>query len=151
MQNRKQRDAEAGITLLEILVVLTIIALISGIVVASVGPALQNARIDKARTDVAGLTSNLERYNLQMLTYPTESQGLDALIEAPSDLTNTSRYPQGGFVQALPDDPWGRPYQYIFPSEKSRDAYDVFSYGADGVEGGDGANSDIGNWDEEDL
>lgn len=149
MNGFKKRDREAGITLLEILVVLTIIGLISGLVIVNVGPALQNARVDKAKSDIASLTSNLEYYNTQILSYPTEAQGLRALVEAPADLNNPRRYPQGGFIQTLQDDPWGRPYQYVFPAEKSRAAYDVFSLGADGVEGGEGFNADIGNWDEE--
>lgn len=150
MSTRRQRDTEAGITLLEILVVLTIIGLISTVVAINVLPALQQGRAEKARTDISQLTTSLEYYNSQIFSYPTEAQGLEALIEAPSDLDNPRRYPNGGFIQSLPDDPWGRPYQYIFPAERSRAAYDLFSFGADGVEGGEGDNADIGNWDEED-
>lgn len=150
MREQKKRNPEAGITLLEILVVLTIIGLISGLVIFNVGPILQNARIDQAKTNVKNIEGALENYNLALLSYPTEQQGLEALIEAPTDLLDERRYPVGGFIRELPEDPWGRPYQYVFPAERSRAPFDIFSFGRDGQEGGEGPDADIGNWDEDD-
>ena len=146
MQN-KVRKSEAGFTLTEIMVVVFIIGLLSTVVLVNVLGARTNAQTKTAEANIAALSQGLERYSLQLYTYPTEQQGLQALVEPPDDLADNALYPRGGFIQKLPTDPWGRPYQYVFPAERSRAAYDVFSLGADGESGGEEENADIGNWD----
>lgn len=144
--HKKTRKSEAGFTLTEIMVVVFIIGLLSTVVLVNVLGARTDAQTKTARANISALSQSLERYSLQLYTYPTEEQGLQALIEAPGDLSNGALYPRGGFIQQLPNDPWGRPYQYVFPAERSRAAYDVFSFGADGEVGGEEENADIGNW-----
>lgn len=143
---KKVRRSEAGFTLTEIMVVVFIIGLLSTVVLVNVLGARSNAQTKTAQANIAALSQSLERYSLQLYTYPTEQQGLEALVESPDDLADDSLYPRGGFIQKLPADPWGRPYQYVFPAERSRAAYDVFSLGADGQPGGEDENADIGNW-----
>lgn len=144
---KKIRQSEAGFTLTEIMVVVFIIGLLSTVVLVNVLGARTDAQSKTAQANISALSQSLERYSLQIYTYPTEEQGLEALVEAPDGLSNTALYPRGGFIQTLPNDPWGRPYQYVYPAERSRAAYDVFSLGADGEIGGEDENADIGNWD----
>ncbi len=139
--------SEKGFTLTEIMVVVFIIGLLSTVVLVNVLGARTDAQTKTAQANIQALTQALERYSLQMYTYPTEEQGLQALVLPPEDLPNPALYPRGGFIQKLPNDPWGRPFQYIYPAERSRAAYDVFSMGADGQLGGELENADIGNWD----
>ena len=143
---RQRPQNDAGFTLTEIMVVAFIIGLLSTVVLVNVLGARSDAQTKTAVANIGALTQGIERYGLQMYTYPTEEQGLEALVEAPRDLADASLYPRGGFIQKLPLDPWGRPYQYVFPAERSRTAYDVFSFGADGKPGGEAENADIGNW-----
>ncbi|MEO0882953.1 MAG: type II secretion system major pseudopilin GspG [Pseudomonadota bacterium] len=145
---KTSRRKEEGFTLTEIMVVVFIIGLLSTVILVNVFGASTDAQLKTARANVSALTQSLERYRLAMYSYPTESQGLDALVDAPAGLDNPALYPQGGFIQQLPSDPWGRNYQYVIPAERSRFAYDVFSLGADGQPGGEGENADIGNWDQ---
>lgn len=145
MDEQKKRS-DAGFTLTEIMVVVFIIGLLSTVALVNVLGARTDAQVKTARANVATLSQGLERYSLQLLSYPTQSQGLDALIEAPDGLAEGVNYPRGGFIQQLPRDPWGRPYQYVIPAERSRAAFDVFSLGADGEPGGEDENADIGNW-----
>lgn len=144
---RKPHRSEAGFTLTEIMVVVFIIGLLSTVVLVNVFGASSTAQVKTAQANISALTQSLERYRLQMNTYPTEAQGLIALVEPPADLDDQALYPRGGFIQQLPSDPWGREYQYVFPAERSRAAFDVFSFGADGEPGGEAENADVGNWD----
>ena len=97
------------------------------------------------RADIANIETGLEMYKLQNLTFPTTSQGLQALVSMPAGLADPSRYQKGGYLKKLPADPWGRPYLYAAPGQHGE--ADVWTYGADGKEGGEGINADIGNWD----
>jgi general secretion pathway protein G len=94
---------------------------------------------------MANTTKALEIYKFNELSYPTTSQGLDALVNPHSELKNPFLYPEGGYISALPKDPWGREYIYESPSRRSL-KYDLYTLGADGVEGGSGEDSDVGNW-----
>jgi general secretion pathway protein G len=87
----------------------------------------------------------LELYRFNELTYPTTSQGLDALINPHSELKNPFLFPKGGYLSAIPKDPWGRDYIYEYPPRKST-SYDLYTLGADGLEGGSGEDTDVGNW-----
>jgi len=143
---RKIRKSEEGFTLTEIMVVVFIIGLLSTVVLVNVLGARTDAQFKTAQANVAALSQNLDRYSLVLYSYPSEDQGLEALVEEPEGLGSNALYPKGGFIQKLPVDPWGRPYQYVFPAERSNGAYDIFSFGADGEIGGEGENADIGNW-----
>lgn len=139
----KRRHREAGFTLVELMVVIVIIGLLATIVALNVLPSGDTARIEKAKADIAQLEGGLELYRLQMSTFPTTAQGLNALVSAPAGV-DASRYQRGGYLKRLPEDPWGRPYLYASPGVHGE--ADIWSLGADGQEGGEGVNADIGSW-----
>ena len=147
LKKRLARRRQRGITLVELLVVLTILAFISAIVVVNVLPERDKAAVRKAEIDIKTLESALDQYRLDMMNYPSTQDGLQALVRAPDGARNADQYRPGGYLRSLPKDPWGSDYQYRFPGE--RGSVDVFSYGADGQPGGEGLNADIGNWPEE--
>ncbi len=136
-----RRSAEHGFTLIELLVVIVIIGLLATIVAINVIPAGNTARIAKAKADISTLEQALEQYRLDNLTYPSTTDGLQALMTPPPGLTQPERYRQGGYIKKLPEDPWGRPYLYQAPGKKG--AFDVYSLGADGQTGGETDNADI--------
>lgn len=141
----RHRRAEAGITLIELLVVLTILGLISALVVINVLPEADKAKQKTARIDIGNIETALDQYKLDNFNYPSSEQGLRALVTPPGNLARPENYRPGGYIRgSLPIDPWGNPYQYRFPGE--RGLVDVFSFGADGQQGGEGQNADIGNW-----
>lgn len=142
---RKPRNAR-GFTLTEIMVVVFIIGLLTTAVVLNIGGATTQARVTKAKADLSNISNALSMYNLQVGSYPSERQGLEALIQRPDDLPNSATYQQGGFIAKLPNDPWGRPYVYKRPGDDNR-PFSVYSFGADGKEGGEELDADIGNWD----
>jgi general secretion pathway protein G len=138
-----RRSAEHGFTLVELMVVIVIIGLLATIVALNVLPSGDKARVEKAKADIATIENGLELYRLQMSTYPTTSQGLGALVAAPAG-ADAARYQRGGYVKKLPKDPWSR--DYLFASPGQHGEADVWSYGADGKEGGEGIDADIGSW-----
>ncbi|HEV2569371.1 MAG TPA: type II secretion system major pseudopilin GspG [Sphingomonas sp.] len=138
------RDRESGFTLVELMVVIVILGLLATIVAINVLPATGRANAEKARADIATIEQALEMYRLDNLTYPSPTDGLQALVAPPPGLAQPQRYRQGGYIKRLPDDPWGNPYRYSFPGQHG--AFDVFSLGGDNKEGGEGENADIGNW-----
>jgi len=140
----RRKNGEEGFTLVELMVVIVIIGLLATIVALNVLPSGDTARVEKAKADIAQIEGALELYKLQNLTYPTTSQGLAALTSAPAGLADPSRYQRGGYLKRLPDDPWGRPYLYASPGTHGE--ADVFTQGADGREGGEGIDADIGSW-----
>ncbi|WP_439532485.1 type II secretion system major pseudopilin GspG [Polymorphobacter sp.] len=139
-----RRPGEQGFTLLELMVVIVIIGLLATVVVVNVLPSRDRAMVEKARADISLIEQGLEMYRLDNFSYPQTQDGLAALVQPPASLSDPSRYRRGGYLKRLPDDPWGRPYQYAFPG--TRGDMDVFSFGADGVPGGEDDNADIGNW-----
>ncbi|MBK5911642.1 type II secretion system protein GspG [Rhodothalassium salexigens] len=145
---RHQRRGDRGVTLVELMVVLVILGLLATVVVVNVLPAQDTAMVTKARSDIASLESALKMYRLDNLSYPTTDQGLEALVDRPEGLAQPNRYRDGGYIDRLPADPWGNPYQYVRPGEHG--AYDLYSTGADGRVGGDDLNADIGNWQDPD-
>ena len=134
-----------GFTLIELMAVLVILGILATIVVVNVSPVFQRANLEKVRADMAQTTKALELYKFNELTYPNTSQGLDSLISPHSELKNPFLFPDGGYISSIPLDPWGREYLYIYPPQKSRN-FDLFTLGADGLEGGTGENTDFGNW-----
>lgn len=135
---------EAGFTLTEVLVTMAIIGLLATGVVLAVLPRLGDASVTKARSDIAAYETAMEFFRLDHFRYPTEQEGLQALVTAPPGL-DAAKYPADGYVQRLREDPWGNPYVYRNPGEFG--AFDILSYGADGQAGGEGTNADIGNWE----
>lgn len=138
------RGDESGFTLVELMVVIVILGLLATIVAINVLPSGDKARVEKARSDIATIESGLEMYKLQNFNYPSTSDGLQALIAPPAGLADPSRYQRGGYLKKLPDDPWGRPYQYASPGTHGQ--VDVWTFGADGKEGGEGTDADITSW-----
>lgn len=131
-----RRRRERGFTLVELLVVLAIIGLLATVVVVNVLPAQNTARIQKAKADIALIEQGLELYRLETGRYPDAAEGL-AILTKPTAV--------GAPLKRLPEDPWGRPYNYAQPGRDGR-PFDVWTFGADGQEGGDGDAADIGNW-----
>jgi general secretion pathway protein G len=113
--------------------------------VPSVISRTDDARIVAAKSDIAAIRQALKLYKLDNLAYPTQSQGLQALVAKPADPPMPPNWKPGGYLEKLPDDPWGRPYHYLNPG--LRGDIDVFTYGADGQPGGTGVDADIGSWD----
>ena len=131
-----------GFTLIELLVVLVIIGVLAALVVPNVLDRAEDARVTAARTDVNNLMQALKLYKLDNQRYPSAEQGLDALVRKPTVGSLPPNWKS--YVEKLPNDPWGRPYQYANPGVKSE--IDVYSFGADGRTGGEGRDADIGSW-----
>ncbi|HEX4810940.1 MAG TPA: type II secretion system major pseudopilin GspG [Bryobacteraceae bacterium] len=142
LNRRASQGAEAGVTLIEMLVVVTIMALF----IAIVGPRLlaraDSAKVTAARTEINELSNALALYKLDTGSFPSTEQGLQGLRVQPDNVAQW----QGPYLQKdVPQDPWGHPYVYKFPGEHG-DEPDISSYGADGQPGGDGNNQDILSW-----
>ena len=148
-KRKKKLRREGGFTLTEIMVVVFIIGLLSSVVLFNVLGARTDAQVRTAKVNISAISQALEQYALDAYDYPTEQQGLEALISKPESMPSGSSYRTGGYLQksSIPLDPWGRPFIYKRPGSKSGRAYDLFSYGADGKEGGEELDADIGNWD----
>tara|TARA_B100001964_G_scaffold238486_1_gene304065 strand:- start:645 stop:1076 length:432 start_codon:yes stop_codon:yes gene_type:complete len=134
-----------GFTLIELMAVIVILGILTTIVVVNVAPYLQRANYEKVRVDLSQIEKALETYRFQHYAYPRTDQGLEALLAPPADVKNLNLYPPDGYLSFMPQDPWGNEYLYLSPGQHSS-KFDVFSYGADGMVGGEGENSDIGNW-----
>lgn len=132
---------EHGVTLIEMMVVLVIIAVLAAVVVPNVIGRPDEARVTVAKTDLNSIAGALEMYRLDNRTYPTTRQGLDALAVRPTTPPAPSNWHKGGYLQQLPIDPWGNPYVYRRPGEDRR--FDLISYGADGQPGGDDFDADL--------
>jgi general secretion pathway protein G len=141
-RRRAVRHAERGFTLVEMLVVITIIALIMALVGPRVLNFLTDSKIKAAKIQIESFSTALDLYFLDSGQYPSSSEGLNALLQPSGDRSGWSGpYLKGN---AVPKDPWGRPYVYHAPGQHG--AYDIVSYGADGQEGGVGAAADITSW-----
>jgi general secretion pathway protein G len=135
-----------GFTLIEIMVVITILGVLAALIVPRVVGRTDDARIAAARQDIAQIMGALKLYRLDNGRYPTTEQGLRALIEKPATEPLPTNWKQGGYLErsSTPKDPWGRDYQYLNPG--LRGEIDVFSFGRDGQSGGEGPDADIGSW-----
>jgi len=140
--------SDDGFTLLEIMVVVLIIGMLMALLAPRIFSRLTQAKTDIARMSVTQLSQQLELYKLDNGTYPTQEQGLDALVHEPTSEPRPRRYPAGGYVTAKSlVDPWQNTYRYDRPGKNNPQSYDLYSYGDDGSPGGDGDNADIGNWE----
>ncbi len=139
-QQDKRRRRNRGFTLIELLVVLVILGLVAAIAVPQVIKYVGSAKSDTARIQIERLSTTLDLYRLEVGRYPNSADGLEALVERPSDAVSWN----GPYVKERDiSDPWGRPYVYASPGENGE--YDLLPLGADGQEGGDGEDTDITN------
>jgi general secretion pathway protein G len=141
---RGQVRGPSGFTLLEVMVVIVILGILAALVVPNIISRPEEARVIAAKQDIASLLQALKLYRLDSLRYPSTEQGLQALVTKPTTTPLPSNWKPGGYIERLPKDPWGNPYQYLNPGVHGE--IDVFSHGADGAPGGDGNNADIGSW-----
>lgn len=133
-----------GFTLIEVMVVIVILGILAAIIVPKVMDRPDAARITKAKQDIRAIKSALSLYKLDNFTYPSTDQGLDALVKKPAGSPQPPNWKSGGYLDRLPTDPWGHPYQYLNPGVHGD--VDIYTLGADGQPGGQGINADIGNW-----
>lgn len=134
---------QQGFTLIELMVVLVIIGVLAALIVPNVLDRADDARVTAARTDINNVIQALKLYKLDNQRYPSADQGLQALLVKPSAGVIPPHWKS--YLDKLPNDPWGRPYQYLNPGVRGE--IDVMSLGADGQPGGDGKNADIGSWE----
>ena len=137
---------QSGFSLLEVMVVLVIIGMILSIVAPNIMGQQEEAALDKAGLDIQQLEDAMNMYKLKNKKYPTTEQGLEALVSKTTIDPVPRRFPEGGFISKLPEDPWGNPYQLVSPGEMGK--IDIFSMGPDGEVGTD---DDIGNWNLSDF
>ena len=140
-----QNSRRSGFTLIEILVVIVVIAILATLVAPNIFKNVGEAKSTTARAQIENLSSALDAYRLDNGTYPTTQQGLDALTSLPT-IDPPANWKQPYLRKAVPNDPWGKPYIYIFPGESNPMGFDLISYGADGKLGGEGEDADILSW-----
>ncbi|MDH3810789.1 MAG: type II secretion system major pseudopilin GspG [Gammaproteobacteria bacterium] len=141
-----QQLRQAGFTLIEIMVVVIIIGILAAIVAPNVIGNVDVAQITKAKADIAGIENAMKFYRLDNFQYPSTEQGIEALVTKPND-PMVKNWKPGGYIDSMPKDPWGNPYEYLNPGNHKE--IDIYTLGADGQPGGENLNADIGNWDDD--
>jgi general secretion pathway protein G len=140
-------SGDRGFTLLEILIVITILGILASLIAVRVMDRPGEARAMKAQLDIQTMENALKLFKLDNAYYPTTEQRLRALVERPSVGRAAPKWREGGYLEKgeLPKDPWGNDFFYMSPGVHNRD-FDIWSYGADGEEGGEGEDGDVTNW-----
>jgi len=133
---------QAGFTLIEMMVVVVVIALLGAMIGPTLFGKVQQAQETRVAQDIRVIESALKFYRLDNYRYPTQAQGLEALVNAPGDAAGNWN---GPYLEAMPNDPWGVPYQYQSPGSRGKDV-DIYTLGVDGQTGGEGSDKDWGNW-----
>jgi general secretion pathway protein G len=133
---------QQGFTLIEIMVVVVILGILAALIAPNVIGRIDEARVTAARNDIRTIESALQLYRMDNFRYPSTEEGIDALVNKPDD--PDIKWPEGGYIQRLPQDPWNRPYLYLQPGNNGE--YDIYTFGRDGEQGGEGPDGDIGNW-----
>lgn len=132
--------SQAGFTLIEVMVVVAILGILATIVMTNVIGKDDQARVTTAQTSLKAVANALDMYKLDNHKYPSTDEGLLALVEKPA---SAKSWPDGGYLNGgIPEDPWGNPFQYVYPGSDKR-KFDLYSLGADGAEGGEGYDADI--------
>ena len=133
-----------GFTLIEVMVVIVILGILASLIVPKIMGRPDEARVIASKQDIASILQALKLYKLDNQRYPTTEQSLQALVTKPSSPPIPSNWKTSGYLENLPKDPWGNPYQYLYPGVHGE--LDVFSFGADGAAGGEDNDADIGSW-----
>ncbi len=138
----------AGFTLVEILVVIAIISLLAGVVLLNIAPQIGMGSQAAAKAQIQVLSSAATTYRMAHGRYPTQQQGLEALVRKPAQEPVPDNYPEGGYLsgRTVPPDPWKNPYVYLCPGRQNEN-FEILSYGADGEPGGSGADADVSSAD----
>lgn len=140
----KVPKGQGGFTLIEILVVVVILGILASIIVPKIMKRPEEARRTKAKMDIKAIETALNLYRLDNGVYPSTEQGLDALVTKPTTGIIPKNWKEDGYLDKVPKDPWENPFAYLSPGLHKE--FDLESYGADGVDGGEGKNADIENW-----
>ena len=140
MKTLKRKQAVSGFTLLEIMVVVAIIGLLAAVIVPNVIGQGEAAKVDLTKANMGKIVQQLDLYKFNNGRYPTTEEGLNGLVERPA---SASKWPEGGYLPKVPQDPWKNEYIYLSPGVDG--PFDLLSLGADGAEGGEGNDADI-NW-----
>jgi len=135
--------SERAFTLIEIMVVVVILGILAATIIPQFMGTTHDAKVSKAKSDVSELENAMERFYIHMDRHPTTEEGLKVLVTAPPGDEGKWR---GPYVKQLRDDPWGHAYQYRYPGTHHPTSFDLWSRGADGVDGGEKEGADIGNW-----
>ncbi len=146
-QNIRPRKKNKGFTLIEIMVVVVILGVLAALVIPNIMSRPDQAKGTTAQADIKAISSALELYRLDNGFYPSTEQGLEALVSRPDNDPIPANWNSDGYLKRLPKDPWGHAYQYEIPGVKNTGSFDLYSFGANGRQGGEGLNADIGNWD----
>ena len=138
------RSGQQGFTLIEIMVVVVILGILAALVVPQVMGRPDQAKVTVAQNDIRAIGAALDMYKLDNQNYPSTQQGLEALVKKPTGNPPAKNWNAEGYLKKLPVDPWGNTYLYLSPGTRGK--IDLYSLGADGQEGGEGGDADIGNW-----
>ena len=145
--NRSRKRRQLGLTLIEIMVVIVIMAILAAIVVPKIMNRPNQAKKLKVKQDILAIENSMDLYKLDNGLYPSQDQGIDALVHQPSAEPLAANWSTGGYLKKLPMDPWAHPYHYDNPG--SHGQIDIYSWGANNQPAGSGMNATIGNWNEE--